>query len=272
MKPYSRIIFSADEALAEALTPALFTLGCEGIEEKAGGERIAWFSRDAVPDARLFLEARNIRCTVEEVEARDWHAEWKKNLKPVQLTETFWVAPCWLLGNLQGRKTILIEPKMAFGTGHHETTRMCALYLEKYASGMNSLLDVGTGSGLLAILGEKLGLHKIIALDNDATVRENIEENLQQNGCSKISAYIGTLDSLDVGAGFDIITANIISSVIIPMLPALHARMHGSSKLVLSGLLGSEKETIVKLLEDNDFVVVNDNSLGEWWSVVAEKV
>jgi ribosomal protein L11 methyltransferase len=271
MKSFSRMSYFLDEAMAEAVSPALFALGCEGIEEKAGNEYLAYFSGDSVAKARLFLAERNVRCSIVEVEDRDWHAEWKKNMKPVQLTDKFWVAPCWLLGKIPRQKTLLIEPKMAFGTGHHETTRLCARYLEKYAPGAQTLLDVGTGSGLLAILGEKLGMRSIIALDNDAAVRGNIEENLKQNDCARVGAFIGTLEALKEGREFDLVTANIISSVIVPMLPRLHGCLRKNSKLILSGLLTAEKETFKKLLSDNNFIPVNDNTLGEWWSVVARQ-
>jgi ribosomal protein L11 methyltransferase len=269
MKNYARLVFSTDMLTLDAITAGMFDLGCEGIEEKAQDEWIAFFTEERVEKARRFLENRGIQSQAIKVENRDWNAEWKRSIRPLRLTRTFWVAPAWLQAEIQGQSALWIEPKMAFGSGHHETTRLCAQFLEECAPGARSMMDAGTGSGLLAILGEKLGLSHIVALDNDPVILGNLAENILQNGCTKIRPFIGTLDALNHAPRFDIITANIISSVIFPLLPRFWECMHAQSKLILSGLLVAEKGAVLETLKRNRLAAAAEKTQGEWVAVVA---
>lgn len=269
---YSRLFYAADEDKADFLAGGLFSIGCEGIEERDRNEYIAFFRENYVDAGLTYLEKNGVSCQAMRLENRDWHSEWKKKLKPIPLTQTYWVAPIWALSGQSESKTILIEPKMAFGTGHHETTQMCAQYIEQLAPLSDSLLDVGTGSGLLAILGEKEKIPYVVALDNDPSITENLDENIRQNGCCHVLPFIGTLESLIRFKPFQLITANIISSVIIPMLPTLNGLLSDDGRLILSGLLSTEQETMRSLLNENEFDVVSEKVLGEWYAMELKKI
>ncbi len=270
-KNYIRIIFKPDEESADSISSELFALGCEGIEEKSGNEHVAYFKADKITAAEQHLQSLKIPFNKIAVENKDWHLEWKKNLKPVQLTENYWATPPWIVNKIPIEKAILIEPKMAFGTGHHETTKMCAGFIEQLSESAKTMLDVGTGSGLLAIIGEKRGLTNITAFDNDPSIFENIAENISQNHCEKIHPFIGTMDSIRTDEKFDIISANIISSVLIPIFPLFRTHMHNKSRLILSGLLVSEKDAIKAALGINNLFPFCERELGEWYAVVAGK-
>lgn len=182
-----------------------------------------------------------------EVEGRDWLAEWKKGWRPSEVGR-FVVAPPWSeVPAGDGRVVIRVEPGMAFGTGTHETTRLCLAAIEKHFGG-GSFLDVGTGTGVLAIAAAKLDPSAHVeACDTDPLAVEVASENAHLNGVAgRISFRVGTLD--DEAASAEMVCANLTADVILPLLPALLAATCG--RLVLSGILRTQAgEVCARLLE-----------------------
>jgi ribosomal protein L11 methyltransferase len=203
-----------------------------------------------------------------EVGQRDWLEEWKKNWQPVA-SGRFIVAPAWSeIPADRGKIIIRIEPGMAFGTGTHETTRLCLAAIGEHFNG-GSFLDVGTGTAVLAIAAAGMfpGAH-IEACDTDAEAvgiaRENAALN---NAADKIDFYEGTVT--EDTRNFDLVCANLTADVIIPMLPLLVEK--SKETLILSGILAEQKEAVIielAKLDQNSFEV---QQLGEWISIIVDR-
>lgn len=220
--------------------------------------------RNALLDAlRIynFAPASLIDLTVREIADRDWLAEWKKDWQPVE-TGCFIIAPPWSeIADAGGRIVIRIEPGMAFGTGTHETTRLCLKAIEKYFRGA-SFLDVGTGTGILAIAAAKMfpGA-RVEAYDTDTDAVEIARANAQLNDVGgQISFRAGSIDEQTQSA--DLVCANLTAPVIVDLLPSLLSATCG--RLVLSGILDSQLEFVqTRLLELGADSFETDND-GEW--------
>lgn len=230
--------------------------------------------RAALLDAlRIYgLESSDVRAmNLREVADADWLAEWKKNWRPVEVGAAFVVAPPWSeIEDEEARIVIRIEPGMAFGTGTHETTRLCLAAIEKHFRG-GSFLDVGTGTGILAIAAAKLQPGaRIEACDTDPVAVEVARENAELNGVAdKIAFRVGSLDE-GAASSADVVCANLTADVIAPLLPALLATTRRS--LILSGVLATQSDAVqTRLLELGiaDCEVTRD---GEWIALVVHRI
>ena len=194
-----------------------------------------------------------------EVENRDWLAEWKKNWQPVEIGR-FVIAPPWSeIADAPGRIVIRIEPGMAFGTGTHETTRLCLAAIEQHFGG-GSFLDVGTGTGILAIAAAKMFPDaRVEACDTDAEAIEIARQNAKDNGVDSIEFRTGSIEETTPSA--DLVCANLTADVILQLLPALISVTCG--KLILSGILETQTEAIVNALGEVE--IIQD---GEWIAIV----
>lgn len=196
-----------------------------------------------------------------EVEGRDWLAEWKKGWRPVEVGR-FVVAPPWSeVGEGEGRVVIRVEPGMAFGTGTHETTRLCLAAVEKHFRG-GSFLDVGTGTGILAIAAAKLCREaRVEACDTDPVAVSVAEENARLNGVAgRVEFRVGTVEETTASA--DLVCANLTADVILPLLPALLGATCG--RLVLSGILTTQAPQVAARLMElgvDEYELTDD---GEW--------
>jgi ribosomal protein L11 methyltransferase len=202
-----------------------------------------------------------------EVADEDWLGEWKKSWQPVEVGARFLIAPPWAeISDRHDRLVIRIEPGMAFGTGTHETTRLCLVAIEKYFGG-GSFLDVGTGTGILAIASAKLFPDaNIEACDTDAEAVAIARENARLNGVDdKINFRVGTVE--DATASADLVCANLTADVITALLPSLLSVTCGH--LVLSGILDSQAAAVnVRLLECGVSGPVETLRDGEWVALI----
>jgi ribosomal protein L11 methyltransferase len=202
---------------------------------------------------------------IREVAERDWLEEWKQNWQPVEVGR-FIIAPSWShLTNTHDRIVIRIEPGMAFGTGTHETTHLCLAAIQKHFSG-GSFLDVGTGTGILAIAAAKLFPEaRIEACDTDESAIEIARENAEANGVlNQIDFRVGSVD--DSTASADLVCANLTADVIVRIMRTLVSLTCG--KLVLSGILETQVEMVQAALADcgiSEFEIEQD---GEWVSLI----
>lgn len=271
-----------EPAALEAVEYALMeagALGCEVTNE--GGELVrlrAYF--DNVPEreevrAALFdalriyeLPSSSVReLELSEVADRDWLGEWKKSWQPSPVGRRFLIAPPWSeISEGESRIVIRIEPGMAFGTGTHETTRLCLAASEKYFRG-ESFLDVGTGTGILAIAAAKLfPAARIEACDTDTEAIEIARENARLNEVAeRINFSVGTIDETTASA--NLVCANLTADVIVPLLPSLIGATCG--RLILSGILDSQTELVRSRLHELGITeppeVMTD---GEWIAII----
>lgn len=261
----------------EAVEYALVEAGANGTETATDLKKVTGYF-DGVPDReqirnqllealRIYeLPSSSVRdMNVREVEQRDWLEEWKKNWQPVQVGR-FIIAPPWSeLDDKPDRCVIRIEPGMAFGTGTHETTRLCLAAMQSYFEG-GSFLDVGTGTGILAIAAAACapGAH-VEACDTDAEAIQIARENAVANGVAeRINFHVGSVDEQTSSADF--ICANLTADVIAPMLPTLVALSCG--RLVLSGILETQVEAIVEQLGQLAITDVEIARDGEWVAII----
>ena len=204
---------------------------------------------------------------VREVADQDWLGEWKKSWQPVEVGERFIIAPPWAeISDAHNRIVIRIEPGMAFGTGTHETTRLCLVAIEKYFAG-GSFLDVGTGTGILAIAAAKMfpAAH-VEACDTDADALAIAIENARLNGVAeRISFRVGTVEETTASA--DLVCANLTADVIAAMLTSLISVTCGH--LVLSGILDTQSEALrARMLECGVSDPCESMQDGEWIALV----
>lgn len=259
--------------MVEDLLGMLYVYGMVGCEEfPTVGDSQEYFcyfeTQEAAKSAASTVEAmaQEISFT-ETIENRDWNEEWKKTIEPVQISEHIWVSPTWLNPPLkEGDHWIKIEPRMAFGTGHHETTRIASQALLTTKSPRKSLLDIGTGSGILCFVAQVSGFEKALGYEIDPDCEENLKENLEDNGgdCD-IRFCIGTVDELDESETFDTIVMNIIRLYSEPMLPNVKKHLTSDGEFIWSGILVEESERVIAAAEAAGFSLTEQGSEGEWW-------
>ena len=196
----------------------------------------------------------------------DWTERWKEDFKPLRVGKHFLVSPTWeMVKSERGDVVIRIDPGRAFGTGHHETTRLCLEWLEE-SPALGSLLDVGTGSGILAIAASLLGFVRVLAIDTDPEAIEVAEHNARINGLKdRIMFRLGTV----TGEGrFDVVLANIQANPLIEMAGALAKSLSDSGRLVLSGILIEQKERVRTSYEAQGLELIEEKIAGEWCLLV----
>jgi len=195
----------------------------------------------------------------------DWIDAYKGSVVPVTVGETIVVKPPWSDEPFPGRVEILIEPKMAFGTGRHESTRGSLTEMERIDLSGKTVLDLGCGSGILGIYAARQGASEVIGFDIDPLAVENSAENYEINKVSSVCrAYEGTLADVPDDKQFDVILVNIIKSVIVPIIPDLKRCLTSGGFLILAGLLEQDRAEIdAALIENglNSFEIRTDN---EW--------
>lgn len=207
---------------------------------------------------------------------RDWLAEWKKGYEPIAVGQRLLICPSWKRDRAKETDRIVIEidPGMAFGTGTHETTRGCLEMLEKYwpsRSGSGSLLDVGTGTGILAIAAIKLAPDsRVVGFDVDPEAVEVARENAAINGVAdEIEIEVNKLGSFH-GQEFDVVLANLTADALIPLAPEFPLVMKPQGALIVSGVLREQANDVRSALEAQNFTAIETKPDGEWVTMVSE--
>jgi ribosomal protein L11 methyltransferase len=214
--------------------------------------------RDAALEAFADLEP----CPVDRDKV-DWLAHYQQSLTAMEIGTRFTVAPDASLLRDSSRMTIIVPQEQAFGTGSHETTALCIETLESLKIGRG--LDIGSGSGILAIAMLRLGATKVIAFDNDPDAYGALRDNRIRNGIAaeRMPLFIGSIEALR-GGTFDVITMNIIPEVIVPLLPEVVP--HVAGKLILSGILLIKRDEAVDAAATHGLRLVSERAKGEWWA------
>lgn len=206
-----------------------------------------------------------------EVDDEDWSTAWKKYYKPFRLTERIVIKPTWEEFTAEEKDIIVeMDPGMAFGTGTHETTQMCSIFLDKYMYDGSEVLDIGCGTGILSIIASKLGAKKIKAIDIDEVAVKVARENIEINGeNSKIEAFQGILSDLkSEDQKFDIIVANIIANVIIDLSSHIPYYLKKNSLFITSGIIKDRKQDVIDACSQSRMSCVDTLEMGEWVAMV----
>jgi len=226
--------------------------------------------RDELYEAlRIYgLPSQSVReMNLHEVADEDWLGEWKKTWQPVEVGKRFIIAPPWSeIRDAHDRLVIRIEPGMAFGTGTHETTRLCLAAIERHFDG-GSFLDVGTGTGILAIAAAKLIPEaRVEACDTDADAIAIAAENAQLNGVPDIVFRVGSVEDGQI-ASANCVSANLTAEVITQLLPTLIGATCG--RLILSGILDTQRDSVLTRLQELGVSEPPEvSSEGEWVCIV----
>ena len=230
-----------------------------------------YFTEKPSPDyfTKILEWAPRVQYQIFEEESKDWLAEWKKGFVPFQLVGDFWVVPSWLEAPAEAKIPIIIDPGMAFGTGTHATTKMASYFVNKLCSGFDkpadiSLIDVGTGTGILAMLAAHYKVGHIMGIEIDPEARRVARENVKLN---KLEADIVIGDELieEIDDSFDVVVANIIDGVLIQIKTALLSILKPGGHIFLTGiLLERESHFIEHFFEDSGLEVVRRIEKDEW--------
>lgn len=256
------------EPWADLLIAALGAIGYESFENTDSGflAYVALADYDAQTTAEV-LDTYQEHCAVnfstKEIAATNWNADWEKNFSPITVGDRIHVrAPFHEVTDAE--YDIVIEPKMSFGTGHHQTTHLMLEHLLELEVNDQEVLDMGSGTAVLAIMACKRGARKAIAIDIDAWCGENGLENAQRNGIDNIQVLVGTAEQLPKTPEFDLIIANINRNVLLGDIPAYVACLRPNGVVLLSGFYESDLEIISEKCKECGMVYQGHKTRDNW--------
>lgn len=228
-----------------------------------------------------FVEVGDMEIAVSVTEDKDWINNWKQYWKPFRVADDIIIKPTWetLEEKKENDLVIEIDPGTAFGTGSHETTKLCIQGLRKYITDETVLLDVGSGSGILSIIGLKLGAKSALGTDIDPNAIHAMYENAEVNGITEEEFVVKIGNIIDdqtlqeeVGMEkYDIVVANILADVIIPLSAEIGKHLKKDGLYITSGIINMKRDEVKEAIEKNGFTIVEENEMGEWVSFVAKK-
>lgn len=209
-----------------------------------------------------------------EIEDEDWSKEWKKFYKPQKIGKKVVVKPSWEEYAPKSKEVVVeIDPGMSFGTGTHETTILCVKQLEKYVKKDSFVIDVGSGTGILAIVAAKLGAQKIVAVDLDEECVESTKQNALKNKVrGKIEVVHGNLLDLVDDMQADVIVANIFADIIAILAPDVRPLLEDGGIFIASGIIQEKEEFVKKHLKESGLEIIDTIKMGEWVCIVSKKV
>lgn len=291
MKPFEQdnwyweMQLECDEDRAELISTYLFENGATGTEElpnEISRARFKVYFTSEAPNPQHLLDQWNAQETLADKKAcclsinqkpmENWQENWQQHFKAIEIGRQFVVAPPWeeIITN---RKTIFIQPGFGFGTGYHESTHLALQLLEEYSdrSPLKSVLDVGTGSGILAIAAVLLGADSVHAIDIDEDAIQEVMGNCDQShiDSTRIDLTTGSVSDLNSDP-FDLLLANIEDFLLIPLVNHLLRLTKSGGAMLLSGILTEKKQSVIEALEGNA-VVTSERQLNEWTAFLLER-
>ncbi|KAF0185785.1 MAG: ribosomal protein L11 methyltransferase [Nitrospirae bacterium] len=281
MMSYYEFIFEVVPEAAETLTQLLSDRGCLGVYEREhrlfsyfpdsmGIERI----RKMVAESSLAIMTSGLQSDLSYsysyLSERDWNETWKKKYQPIDVGETLTIIPPWETAP-DGRTAIIIDPGMAFGTGHHETTRFCLASIERLCrqASHGRFCDIGTGTGILAIAARKLGFAEAAGVDIDPLAVDAARRNVRLNELDNVIIYEGSIEKTT--GHFDLVAANLLSETLKALAHEIEARMKPHSLALLSGILTGQEDEVIEVFSALGTAVEEKLSDGRWISLVIRR-
>ena len=199
----------------------------------------------------------------------DWQDEWKKYFHTVNITDDIVIKPSWDKYEPSDNEIVVeIDPGLAFGTGTHETTSLCVEFLEKYSQNKKKLLDIGCGSGILMLIGKKLGVEKVVGIDIDEKVNDVVLENFFKNGINdNFQVIIGNLVD-NVNEKYDLVVSNILVDVLEKLLEDIEKILEKGATVIFSGILNEKEEAFVKKAKNYNLKQIDRREKNNWVSLV----
>ena len=217
--------------------------------------------------AHLQADGYDDALTVRLLADQNWNETWEQSISPVRVGPFLLCGTSTPLPPEHADATVLrIDPKMSFGTGHHATTRLALELLAEAVTPEDAILDVGTGTGVLAIAACKVGARTALGVDTSSKAITNARENVAQNSVADcVQLKHGSMDVVP-NTTFDVIAANITRDILLDLLPSFHARLAANGRLLLSGLLISDRTRMLEALAANHFTVEKEATENGWWA------
>ncbi len=248
--------------------------------EETDRESVLLRIEEALADVRLFMEIGEGTVTVSETEDIDWINNWKQYFHQFYIDDLL-VIPSWeeVKEEDRNKKILHIDPGTAFGTGMHETTRLCIGQIKKYVTPETEILDVGTGSGILSIIALMYGAEHAVGTDLDPCAVEAVTQNKEANGIpsGNFELLIGNIitekevqDTVGCEC-YDIVVANILADVLVPLTPVIEPCLKPGGIYITSGIIEGKEELVADAMEAAGLTVLEVNALGEWRSVTGQK-
>lgn len=250
-----------DEPLKETLIAQLASIGFEAFEEMPDRLK-AFIPSHHYNNSQLLSILGELSFQELEIEKQNWNELWESNFEPVQVENFVGIRASFHESFKEVEHEIIITPKMSFGTGHHATTYLVIQAMRNFVWENKTVFDFGTGTGILAILADKLGAQQILAIDNDDWCIENASENIEINHCQKIQ--ISKADTASNEKKFDIILANINKHIILENIAFLDLTLQNGGIILLSGLLVEDELDILKACESVGWMHQLTNTRNGW--------
>ncbi len=273
--PWHEITIETPDALKDAIIGELSELGAAGVWESSESQLTAYFENP--PDLRSIqslFEHEGLpwpEIKLAPVADRDWGEEWKKSWSSFSMGERFFVVPSWLDSECpDGRLPIFIDPGQAFGTGTHESTQLTLEGLERWIQPDGVVLDLGTGSGILAIAATLLGARTVWACDNDPVAVEVAQENIERNVPGRVGLIVSSIDAV-ADQSADLLLCNVTADVIAAIFTDIHRVMRPKGIAIFSGILNSQLSGVLQVASAHGCATLEQASRGEWSVLVVRK-
>ncbi len=277
-RTFLRLQFRIPEEHQEAVIARLTDFGFYGFEQE-DDTVAAWteadpFSRQSQTDFDRWLEAESL-CTLigrETHAERNWNEEWEQSIRP-QTVGKFYIHPAWAdEPNPQGTIPLVIDPKMSFGTGYHETTRLLLHMLPSFVMPGDRVLDMGSGTGILAIAALKLGAAHAVCVDVDAWCFDNAGENARRNGVEDVmDIRIGSAEQMGADEKFDIVLANINRNVLLDLAGELGGMTKPGGCLLISGIVRDDEQSVLSHPDYSQLSIEDTKAENEWYAIGLRK-
>ena len=250
-----------DEELLKNKTEEVFV---KGFIPKDEPEKLSAVKEEVLALKDFGFDVGALTFTERDVDGDEWKEKWKENFKPIHIGDRVVVCPEWIAYEKSSEEIIIkLDSNMAFGTGEHETTSMCVEMLSKYVQSGSTVIDVGSGSGILGITASKLGAKRVIMTDIDECATTASEHNVILNGVTNAEVYLKNLLD-DVTLVGDIVVANIMAEVLIGFSQGIKNNVAVGGKVILSGILTTKSDAVRKAYEDAGFTHIETKIKGEW--------
>ncbi len=275
-----QITFRLADDLHDLLLARLSEFDFNAFEQEAGVVKAYGPGQDWSPDARnkirRWLADLDEAAALESerwISPQNWNEQWARQIEPISVGP-FLITPSWydVPETFEESRVIEIDPKMTFGTGHHESTRLALRLLTRHVQSGDVVLDAGAGTGILSVAAVRSGASRVAAFDNHPAARDHALEVIERNDVEgAITYHTGEIDVVEE-SGFDGILANINRNVLIELLPAFKSKLRPGGWIILSGLMGESRSSMEAALDANGLESIDELAEGEWYAVVASKV
>jgi len=277
--PWHEITFDVPESLKDTVIGELAELGAAGIWESGDTQLTVYFNSPPNLESIQSLYERAgfpfAEISSGPVGNKDWGEEWKKSWSSFPIGSRFFVIPSWLDSTCpEGRFPIFIDPGQAFGTGTHESTQLTLEALEAMQRSIppdGVVLDLGTGSGILAIAATLLGAKTVLACDNDPVAVEVAEENVERNTPGQVGLMVSSIDAV-ADRSVDLLLCNLTADVISSIYEDIHRVLRPHGIAIFSGLLNFQASGIQQLASTHGHVVLEQTTRGEWSALVTQNM